>query len=66
MKKILLTASLFLSSSLLADTIYVSNEKDNTLSLIDSKTQKVIKTIQVGQRPRGIILNKDNSLLYIC
>ena len=28
-----------IASSLFADTIYVSNEKDNTISVIDSKTQ---------------------------
>ena len=33
-----------LSSCLFADTIFVSNEKDNTISVIDSNTQKVIKT----------------------
>ena len=49
-----------------ADLVYVSNEKDNTLSVIDTKTMSVIKTIQVGERPRGIILSKDNKRLYIC
>jgi len=38
-----------LGSCLFADTIFVSNEKDNTISVIDSNTQKVIKTYEVGQ-----------------
>src|SRR3982074_3214871 len=33
---------------------YVSNEKGNTVSVIDTDKWAVIKTIKVGQRPRGI------------
>ena len=40
-------------SPLAAYTVYVSNEKDNTVSIIDSSELEVIKTIKVGQRPRG-------------
>jgi YVTN family beta-propeller protein len=65
MKKKILTVAV-LTSSLLADTIYVSNEKDNTISVIDSVTNKVTDTIKVGQRPRGILLNNDKTQLYIC
>jgi YVTN family beta-propeller protein len=32
---------------------YVSNEKSNTVSVIDTDKLEVIKTIKVGQRPRG-------------
>jgi len=49
-----------------AYTIYVSNEKDNTISVIDGDTLEVIDTIEVGQRPRGIVLSKDNTVLYMC
>lgn len=63
-KKILCVA--VIASSLFADTIYVSNEKDNTISVIDSVTNKVTDTIKVGQRPRGIVLNNDKTKLYIC
>ena len=37
-----------------------------SLSVIDAQTLKVTKTIKVGKRPRGITLNADGSLLYIC
>ncbi len=47
-------------------TAFVSNEKDNTISVIDVDKMEVVETIEVGQRPRGIILNRDNSRLYIC
>lgn len=49
-----------------ADLIYVSNEKDNSVSVIDTNTQKVVQTIAVGQRPRGITFSKDFKHLYIC
>ena len=49
-----------------AYTVYVSNEKGNSLTLIDSETLEVLETVPVGQRPRGIILTKDGSKLLIC
>jgi YVTN family beta-propeller protein len=53
-------------SPLAAYTVYVTNEKDNTVSIIDSSKLEVIKTIKVGQRPRGITLSKDQKWLFIC
>lgn len=55
-----------LAGPALGQTVFVSNEKDNTLSVIDAGTLQVTKTIKVGRRPRGITLNADGSLLYIC
>lgn len=49
-----------------AATAWVSNEKDNSLSLIDMHTLQVTETLPVGQRPRGLLLSHDNTLLYIC
>ena len=46
--------------------IYVSNEKDNTLSVINGESLEVTDVVKVGQRPRGITLSKDRKLLYIC
>jgi YVTN family beta-propeller protein len=40
---------------------YVSNEKSNTISVIDTDKLAVVKTIKVGQRPRGIGLTKDGN-----
>ena len=42
-----------------AFTAYVSNEKSNTISVIDTDKFTVVNTIKVGQRPRGIELTKD-------
>ena len=64
---------LFVSFALITATLpahafkaFVSNEKDNTISVIDTKSMKVIHTIKVGQRPRGIMLAKDDTWLLIC
>src|SRR6476659_8194055 len=55
-----------LAGNALAYTVYVSNEKDNSITVIDSATLEIKKTIPVGQRPRGIILTKDGKSLLIC
>src|SRR5271170_8485728 len=49
-----------------AETIYVSNEKDNTITVVDGSSLEPVKTIPVGQGPRGILLSKDAKSLYIC
>ncbi|MBX6320494.1 MAG: PQQ-dependent catabolism-associated beta-propeller protein [Rhodospirillaceae bacterium] len=49
-----------------AETIYVTNEKSNDVSVIDGQSLTVVKTIPVGERPRGLVLSKDNKTLYIC
>jgi PQQ-dependent catabolism-associated beta-propeller protein len=54
------------STCALAATAYVSNEKDNTLSVIDLNKMETVETIEVGMRPRGLALSHDNKLLYIC
>ena len=65
--KALPLAPLLLSSAIAQASIaYVSNEKDNSLSLIDLQSLEVVDTIDVGQRPRGITFSKDYSKLYIC
>jgi len=49
-----------------AFTAYVSNEKDNTLTVIDGESMEVTDTIDIGERPRGLALSKDKTLLFIC
>ena len=60
------STTLALASPALAGEIWVSNEKDDTISVIDIDTLEVIRTLQTGDRPRGIIFSKDHSVLYIC
>ena len=45
---------------------YVSNEKDNTVSVIDVEQHKVLRKFEVGQRPRGLVLNHDGTIAYLC
>lgn len=59
-------AVLLAASPAMAQTVYVSNEKDNTLSVIDAKTMEVKDTLKVGKQPRGILLSPDGAKLYIC
>src|SRR5689334_19826343 len=59
-------AALAVPERLAAFTVYVSNEKDNTVSIIDSNKLEVVKTIKVGQRPRGVTLSKDEKWLLVC
>ena len=46
--------------------IFVSNEKENTVSVIDSEKLEVVHTIKTGNRPRGIILSKDGKWVIVC
>lgn len=45
---------------------YVSNEKDNTISVIDLATMKVVKTVPTGERPRGMALTRGGRRLLVC
>ena len=45
--------------------IFVSNERDDTVSVIDSASNKVIKTIPIGKRPRGVGIAPDGSEVYV-
>jgi PQQ-dependent catabolism-associated beta-propeller protein len=44
---------------------YVSNEKSNTVSVIDTSKWAVVRTIKVGQRPRGIEITKDEKFVLV-
>ncbi|HEY0835478.1 MAG TPA: PQQ-dependent catabolism-associated beta-propeller protein [Azospirillum sp.] len=49
-----------------ADTIFVSNEKSNTISVVDGEKLATVATIKVGRRPRGITFNQDMTRIYVC
>src|SRR2546423_15286072 len=44
---------------------YVSNEKSNTVSVIDTDSWTVTTTIKVGQRPRGIEFTRDGKFVLV-
>jgi PQQ-dependent catabolism-associated beta-propeller protein len=66
MKLIALATATLLAAPALADEIWVTNEKDDTISVIDIDTLEVVRTIPTGERPRGITFSKDHSVVYIC
>jgi PQQ-dependent catabolism-associated beta-propeller protein len=45
---------------------YTSNERDNTISVVDLDKGATIKTIETGQRPRGILVTPDGKYLLVC
>ena len=49
-----------------AYTVYVSSEKDNTITVVDGESLAIKQVVAVGARPRGIALSHDNRVLYIC
>lgn len=58
-------AGLLVSSQANAYLAYVSNEKANTVTVIDTERFEAIKTIKVGQRPRGIEVTKDGKFVLV-
>lgn len=64
----LITAGLLLSGQAMAEPtnrVFVTNERSNTVSVINGETLELEAEIKVGKRPRGIGLSPDRSELYI-
>lgn len=61
-----LVTGLLIAAPTAAYEVYVSNEKDNTISVIDGASFEVTDTIAVGERPRGIVVSHDGGILYMC
>src|SRR5580698_1780152 len=45
--------------------IYVTNEVSGDMTVIDSGTAKVIATVPLGKRPRGIHASPDGKTIYV-
>ena len=45
--------------------IFVTNEKSDTVSVINGSTLEIEATIEIGERPRGIGLSPDGTELYV-
>ena len=45
--------------------VYVSNERSNSVTVIDASSDKVVATIPVGNRPRGIGVSPDGKTIYV-
>jgi len=65
----LLIAALFLLLPAVASAagyqIYVTNERSGDVTVIDGATFKVVETIQVGKRPRGIHASVDGKTVFV-
>jgi PQQ-dependent catabolism-associated beta-propeller protein len=48
-----------------APLAYVSNERDGTVSVIDTGSERVIASIDVGGRPRGIRAGRGGERVYV-
>ncbi|MDZ4768718.1 MAG: hypothetical protein SGJ24_06285 [Chloroflexota bacterium] len=48
-----------------AQRLYVANAGSDTVSVIDLETGRARASIAVGANPRGLLLNRDNTLLYV-
>jgi hypothetical protein len=57
--KTLARALFLISSQVNSETIYIILEKDNALAIVDPIAGKLLKTVAIGQRPRGIVLSKN-------
>ena len=53
----LLAIALCLAPPAFAAKAYVSNEKDNNISVIDLDSMTVTGTLDTGKRPRGLALS---------
>ncbi len=47
------------------NTAYVANAGDNTLSVIDGQTNRVVSNVNVGNFPNSISVNPSTNLIYI-
>ena len=54
------------SSPALANKVFVSNERGNSVSVLDSETWEKIAEFPAGNRPRGITMSPDGRRLYVC
>ncbi len=63
---VLFTLALMLASFMgFAQTAYITNWGDSTVSVINVATNTVIKTITVGVQPYGVSVSPDGSKVYI-
>src|SRR5580700_5256269 len=45
--------------------VYVSNQADDTVSVIDGATNKVLSTVRVGHSPNGVAVNPNTNSIYV-
>ncbi|MFO7758251.1 MAG: PQQ-dependent catabolism-associated beta-propeller protein [Roseovarius sp.] len=68
MKTLLLSTALVALglSPALAGKAFISNERGNTITVVDTDTWEVLTEFAGGNRPRGITVSPDGRKLYVC
>lgn len=64
---VILSTALFSQLAMATSTgrIFVTNERDDTVSVLNGSSHKVEATVKVGERPRGIGISPDGSEIYV-
>ena len=57
---------LMLAGPAAANKVFVTNERGNSVTVLDSESWEVIATFPAGNRPRGITISPDGKELYVC
>ena len=52
-------------SSSAGPRLYVSNETEGSISVIDATSNRLLRTVPVGKRPRGIRTTRDGRTVYV-
>ena len=60
-----ITLGLAMAPGSYADSLYVVNEYDKTLSVIDSSKNTVVATVSVNDNVNSMVMSKDSSKVYI-
>ena len=60
-----LLPALFWMGAQAAPMAYVPNEVSGTVSVIDTSTDAVIRSLKISERPRGIAVSPDGKRLYV-
>jgi YVTN family beta-propeller protein len=56
---------IYLAADQKTNRIYVSNQLDDTVSVIDGATNTVLATVKVGHYPNGIAVNPKTNTVYV-
>ncbi|MEP1612392.1 MAG: YVTN family beta-propeller repeat protein [Roseobacter sp.] len=68
MKSVLLSSFVLaiLSTPVLAGKAFISNERGNTITVVNTETWEVETEFFAGNRPRGITASPDGKIIYVC
>ena len=61
---LILFINLFPFYGVFADLVYITNSRSNNISVIDTKTNRVTTSIEVGNAPRGVALTSNGRTIY--